>query len=297
MQAPLLQTGARVAVVSPSGVHDPARLAASVALAEGWGLSFALGWHHEARHRYTAGTPAERAADLAWALTAPDVDAVWFTRGGYGTAHLLDALPLDRLDDRPVIGFSDATALFTAMWGRRRGRAVHGPVLHSLADHADADSQEALRALLLDGVRPPLPGRRLAGPDVPVTAPVVGGNLCVLASAAGTPWALDARGCIVLLEEIGERPYRVDRLVTQLRQSGALDGCVGVALGDFLAPRHPADEALDMDEILADLLEPLGVPVVGGLPVGHGARNRAVVLGERATLTSAGLGVGGPHVD
>lgn len=291
MTAPLLQVGARVAVVSPSGVHDPERLARGVALGESWGLSFAMAPHVGARFRYTAGTVAERAADLTWALTAPDIDAVWFTRGGFGTAHLLEAVPWDRVDTRPVIGFSDATALFAAMWARQRGVAVHGPVLHSLADHTDRQSRAGLRALLLDGGPVHLPGAQVAGPVGPVEGPLIGGNLCVLASLAGTPFAPAARGCVLLLEEIGERPYQVDRLVTQLDRSGALDGVRGVVLGDFIAPRHDADAGIDMVEVLCDLLAPLGVPVVAGVPIGHGRRNAAVRLGGVVQLRADGLHV------
>ncbi|MEC8423479.1 MAG: LD-carboxypeptidase, partial [Myxococcota bacterium] len=240
MAAPLLQRGARVAVISPSGVHDPVRLAHGVALVESWGLAFSMGPHAEARFRYTAGTVAQRASDLVWALTDPDVDAVWFTRGGFGTAHLLESVPWEHLDGRPVIGFSDATALFAGMWARGRGTAVHAPVLHSLADHVDSRSRAELRAMLLEGGPVHLPGAQVAGPVGRVEGPLVGGNLCVLASLAGTPFAISARGCILLLEEIGERPYKVDRLVTQLHRSGALDGVRGVALGQFIAPRNDA---------------------------------------------------------
>ena len=291
MAAPLLHAGARVAVVAPSGVHDPERLVRGVALAESWGLSFSMGRHVEARFRYTAGTVAERAADLAWALTAPDIDAVWFTRGGFGTAHLLEAVPWDRLDDRPVLGFSDATALFAGMWARQRGVAVHGPVLHSLADHTDKQSREDLRRLLMDGGAAHLPGAHVAGPRGAVEGPLLGGNLCVLASLAGTPFAPSARGSVLLLEEIGERPYQVDRLITQLDRSGALDGVLGVALGDFLAPRHDADAGVDMVEVICDLLAPLGVPVVAGIPIGHGRRNAAVRLGTSVVLAADGLHV------
>lgn len=291
MAAPLLREGARVAVVSPSGVHDPERLSRGVALGESWGLRFTMGRNVRASFRYTAGTVAERAADLTWALTDPDIDAVWFTRGGFGTAHLLEAIPWDRLDGRPVLGFSDATALFTAMWARQRGLAVHAPVLHSLADHADERSRADLQRLLLVGGPQHLGGRQVAGPTGPVEGPLVGGNLCVLASLAGTAFAPTAEGCILLLEEIGERPYQVDRLVTQLDRSGALDGVRGVALGDFIAPRNDADAGQDIVEVICDLLAPLGIPVVAGLPIGHGRRNASVQLGSPVTLTEDGLHV------
>jgi muramoyltetrapeptide carboxypeptidase len=292
MGGPLLTEGACVAIVAPSGIFDPVRLSASVALAETWGLRFVEAPNLRRQFRYTNGTAAERTADFRWALTAPEVDAVWFARGGFGTVHVLEGVPWAQLDDRPVIGFSDATAFFAAQWARRGGRSVHGPVLHSLADHTDEESRDALRAMLVGAGPQDLPGRRVAGPAKAVSGPMVGGNLCVLASLAGTPDALDARGCILVLEEVGERAYRVDRLVTQLHRSGGLDGVIGVALGDFLAPKHPADAELDMLEVLIDLLAPLGVPVVADLPVGHGHRNLAFEHGALATLTPEGLRVG-----
>lgn len=292
MATPLLKPGARVAVVSPSGVHDQTRLERGMERIREWGLEPVLGQHVQARFRYTAGTVAQRAEDLCWALTDPTIDAAWFTRGGFGTAHLLEAVPWDALDGRPVIGFSDATALFTAMVARGVSGAVHGPVLHSLADHPDERSLARLRRLLLEGGAEVLPGRQVAGPAVAAHGPLVGGNLCVLASLAGTPYAPFADGSVLLLEEIGERPYQVDRLLTQLERSGALDGVRGVALGEFIAPRHPADADIDMAEVLHDLLAPLGVPVVAGLPIGHGAANAAVRLGARVRLDGDGLHVG-----
>ena len=280
----------RVAVVAPSGVFDPARLEKGMALAESWGLECVPSPNLGARHRYLAGTVEQRAADLRWAMTAPDIDAVWFARGGYGTAQLLAHLPLGELDDRPIIGFSDATALFCAMRGR--GRAVHGPVLHSLADLADRESQEALRALLLEGVHPPLPGTSLNGPVSPVIAPLTGGNLMVLASLCGTPWAWSARDHIAILEDIGEAPYRLERALHQLIDAGALDGVAGVALGEFTDCNPGANATWSTSDVLLETLAPLGVPVVAGLPVGHGSRNRAWTLGAIAELYSGGLRVG-----
>lgn len=282
--------GSRFAVVAPAGVFDPARLETGMALAASWGLELVAAPHLGAKRRYLAGTVQERAEDLAWALTDPDMHGVWFARGGYGTAQLLRHLPLDRVDDRPIIGFSDASALFSALRGR--GRAIHGPVLHSLADLADADSQEALRALLIEGRPSDLPGAPLNGYTDPVTAPLTGGNLTVLASLCGTPWSWSAAGHIAVLEDIGEAPYRLDRSLSQLLDAGALDGALGVALGEFTSCNPPPNANWTLLDVLGERLAPLGVPVVTGLPVGHGARNRAWTLGATATLHEGGLRVG-----
>lgn len=281
----------RIAVISPAGMHHRERLDASEALVRSWGHELVRGRHTGARGRYTAGRAAERLADLRWALRAPGVDAVWFTRGGFGTAHLLPALDLESVDERLVIGFSDATVLLQALHLAGRGRPVHGPVLHSLADHVDDASREAVRQILEGGSPAPWSGSLLAGPAVEVEGPLVGGNLCMLASLAGTPWALRASGCVLLLEEVGEAPYRLDRMVTQLVQSGALEGVLGVGLGSFSGSRPPEDASWTVRELLAELLGPLGVPVVDGLPVGHGAANRPWRVGSRVRLGPGGLRV------
>ena len=263
-----------------------------MALVESWGLRCRLMENLHARHRYLAGTAEQRLHDLTTALTVPDVDAVWFARGGSGTVHLLDGLPWAELYacKRPVIGFSDATSLLTAMWNRRVGRPIHGPVLHSIVDTSDAPSAEATRALLfgeLDEMEHKV--SHVTGPTGVVEGPIVGGNLCVLASLCGTPWQLDARGCILVLEDIGEWPYQLDRLVTQLRLSGMLDGVIGVALGDFSGGGPPKDADWTVREVLADLFSPLGVLVVDELPVGHGRANHPIPMGAHGRLSAESL--------
>ena len=280
-----------IAVVAPAGIHDPDRLAVSEALVRSWGHEIVHGPHLGARHRYMAGTRSERLADLRWALTAPGIDTVWFARGGFGTAHLLAGLELDRVDDRRVIGFSDATALLSPLAGLGRGTPIHGPVLHSLADHVDDESREGVRAMLVGVGTARLPGRWLAGPREVVEGPLLGGNLCVLASLAGTPWALRAAGGILLIEDVAEPPYKIDRHIEQLRASGALEGVRAVAVGELLGTRPPEGADWTLDELLIELLSPLGVPVLVDLPVGHGAHNQPFVLGRAARLDPEGLDV------
>lgn len=284
-----LRAGARVAVVAPSGVFDPARLEVGMEALRGWGLEPVEAAHLRARHRFTAGTVAQRADDLRAALADPSVEAIWFARGGYGTAQLLDAVDWSALRGRPLIGFSDATAAFAALRAAGLRGGLHAPVLHSLVDHADAASQAALRRLLMEGVAPRLPGRWLAGPAAPVQGPLVGGNLCVLASLAGTPWALRAAGAVLLLEDVAEPPYKLHRLLLQLRQSGALAGLAGLALGTFTGcePASAADYTLI--DVILDALDGLGVPVIGGLPVGHGPENWPVWMGAPVELSPEGL--------
>jgi len=288
----MLSEGARIAVVAPSGIFSPERLEAGTALIRSWGYTPVDGPNLHARDRLTAGTPAQRTADLAWAMTAPDIDAVWFARGGYGTVHTLDSLPWGKMDGRPVIGFSDATALFCAMERVGVPGAIHGPVLHSLADHTDEASREATRQMLAEGWKVHLPGRHLCGPAQPATGRVIGGNLCMLAAMAGTSWALQAQGAIVMLEDIAEPPYKIHRMITQLRLSGALSGVAGIALGCFTGTKIPEGASWTLDDLMVELLAPLNVPVIAGLPFGHGPANRPWRVGATGVLSGDGLDVG-----
>ena len=295
MADPLLPSGARIAVVAPSHPFREAGYQAGADLLRSWGYTLVEAPNLRKVHRYTSGTVEERCADLAWALTSPDVDAVWAVRGGSGSARLLDHLPWDAVvADRPLIGFSDTTALFAGCWRQGRGRPVHAPVLHSLTEHASEGTRAALRTRLQSGDTQ-LAGHWLRAPSKEVTAPLVGGNLCVLGSLCGTPWQLDARGCALLLEDIGEPPYKLDRMIGQLQASGAFDGVQAVLLGEFTGstPRLVEGQPTwTLHDQLTDLLAPLGCPVLAGVPVGHGPTNHAFAWGDPVHLTADGVRCG-----
>lgn len=281
----MLPSQARIAVVAPSHAFDPARVEAGMAVLRGWGYRPELLPHARERHRYFAGEDAARGADLRAAL-GPGWDAVWMARGGYGLARLLPGLaPFDR----PFFGFSDGTALLSWL-ADAGGRAVHAPVLSSLGTLVDDASRERLRALLAGEPLPPLRGEPWREGEA--EGPLRGGNLCVLASLCGTPWQLRGRGALVLLEDVGEPPYKVDRMLTQLRLSGALDGVAGFVLGEWSGCEPPRDADWGLREVLLDRLGDLGVPVLAGLPVGHGAANhalpftRARIRGDRLEVST-----------
>ncbi len=301
---PLLAPGARVAIVAPAGQFSAERLAAGCEQLRAWDLEPVEAPNLCARDLYCAGTASQRLADLDWALSDPQIDGVWAARGGFGCAHLLPELNPERWIAKPLLGFSDLTALLNplhqARWLQRGGQLVHAPVVQTLAAGpaegssvpvlVDAESRSVLWSLLR-GSAPALAGRWVGGPRPEHSAPVVGGNLAVLASLCGTPWQLQARGAIVLLEEIAEAPYRIDRMITQLLQAGALEGAVAIGVGDLLG-----SEACDASgrlysglELLVERLAPTGLPVVAELPFGHGPRNFAWPLGAQARLTPDGL--------
>lgn len=276
----MLPPNARIAVVSPSGAFTPSRLIAGMEVLKSWGycpemLPVTAAVCAGETWRYLAAEDLARKEELKTAFSGR-YDAVWASRGGYGIARLLPDLHLDSWASVPFFGFSDGTALLNPL--ARRGRpAVHAPVLQTLSDHIDEPSRKDLRSFL-EGRPRPLAGTRWTPGEA--QGPLVGGNLAMLASLCGTPEQLDARDAVVLLEEVTEAPYRVDRLLTQLLQSGSLIGAKALVLGDFVKCDPPAGAGYSLEQVLRERLEPLGLPILAGVPVGHGAGNRPIKLGK-----------------
>lgn len=210
------------------------------------------------------------------------MSAVFCARGGYGATRLLGLLDWDAMraaDPKALVGSSDVTALHSAFAVELGVASWFGPMPASatISDPAGPEPRtfESLTAALA-GAPPPITGDRVIVPGE-VTAPVTGGNLSLLAALCGTPYALSARGRIVLLEDVGEAPYRIDRMLTQLLQAGALDGAAGFVLGSWI-------DCGDPYPVLEELLTPLGVPVIAGLPIGHGEPQFSVLLGTLGAI-------------
>lgn len=278
---PLLSAGDRVAVVAPAGPTDPERVRRGAEVLRGWGLVVDdPGPVMPSGFDWLAGEDAARARALEEAWLATDVTAVWCTRGGFGSQRLLDHLDWRALGDaRPtwLIGFSDVTALHQAFAARLGVATILGPGIAALAE-VDEASRASMRALLLEGVGEPLAG--VPGGGGRASGVLVGGNLCVLAAGAGTPEVRPAQDSIAVLEDLGESPYRLDRLLTQLLRSGWFDGVRGIACGTF----SDCGDPVLVRRLLLERLGPLGVPVVLDLPIGHTPANRALLLGRPAHL-------------
>jgi muramoyltetrapeptide carboxypeptidase len=288
-----LEPGSRVAVVAPAGAPQPEAYAQGLALLEQryavirrYTLSPEAG--ERAQHLpYLAADDAARAAALNDALADPEVEAVICARGGYGCSRILEALDGEALGRRriPLVGFSDITALHA--WAAGLGLpSIHGPVVTQLPRLPDGDRAALFE--LLEGGAPtlsglePLSGGRASGL-------LVGGNLSLLCHLLGTPWAPELQGRILLLEEIGESPYRLDRLLTQLSLAGVFQRVAAVVLGqlqgcDAEQGVPPTRRFVSAREVLQDRLGAPGIPVVLDAPVGHGQRNVALPLGAVATL-------------
>ena len=292
-----LAPAARVALVSPAGPVAAERIAASEQRCRELELEPVVFPSASRRERYLAGTDAERLADLQAAFDDPGIDAVWALRGGYGTLRILDRLSLERQrrDPIPFIGFSDNTSLH-ARHAELGVVSFHGP--HP-AGELSSDADAWFRRVLFRD-EPPGALPRIAGPKpaclVPglAEAPLVGGNLAVLAAMCGARHALRARGAILFLEDVGEPAYKVDRMLLQLERSGALEGVTGLAFGRFTECDDPADTLC----VLRELAGRIGVPAVADLPFGHVAENLVLPVGAHARLdaSSAELTVTEPAV-
>lgn len=274
-------------VAPASPVRFPDRVEAGLALLAGWGLKTRVMPHVHATAGFLAGGDDERLADLHAAWADPEVRAVWCARGGYGCTRLADRLDpgLLRADPKALVGFSDATALHLAL-GRRGLVTFHGPMGEWNPARTGAHAAAALRRALTDprplGVLPTGPVTTL----VPGRAagPLVGGNLSLVAACIGTPDAPDTAGRVLLLEDVGEKPYRVDRMLRQLARAGLVDRVAGLAFGAFARCEDPRRPTFTVDEVLAAFADEVGVPALAGLPVGHGPGQLTVPLGVAAEL-------------
>jgi muramoyltetrapeptide carboxypeptidase len=251
---------------------------------------------------YLAGDDATRTSEVMAAFSDPETSAVWCARGGYGVMRLLDRIDFDviRRNPKVFIGFSDISALHIAI-GRRTGLITfHGPNLQDGFGKPDdmppANEAALWRLLVADAeqltkttyryethaIEPPLLRTVRGGITV---GPLTGGNLAVLCGLLGTPFEFETAGRILFLEDIGERPYRVDRYLVQLHLAGKLDGVAGVLLGDFSYDEgDPAEYAADVAALLDEFFAPLGVPVLAGFPAGHNPINLALPIGAQFQL-------------
>ena len=306
-----LRPGDRVRLVAASSALEGLeRLQKGIAVLEGWGLAVEAHPAPLRRWGYLAGADLERRGDLlasspdrsalagagaeagtgaAPAAGADQAALLACIRGGWGAARLLEQ-PL-ALPPSWLLGFSDVTSLLWAQRARGLGGAIHGPLVTSLATEPEWSCQR-LRDLLFGHPLADLQGIGWCGGSA--TGPLLAGNLTVATHLLGTRHLPNLQGAILILEDVGEAPYRLDRLLTHWRLCGALQQLAGIGLGRFTACDDPDGEPGDgsgeparrftAEQVLRDRTADLGIPVVAGLPVGHEPGNAALPLGVRARL-------------
>lgn len=279
---PRLSPGAPVTVIAPSGTVPPDRFEAGLARLA---TRYAVRWTPRIydQHGYLAGDDDARLAELMLALES-DTHAILCARGGYGTMRLLDRIDpaIVRAAEKLLVGFSDITALH-ALWLNAGVACVHAPTATQVGELPVADL-EALFACLEGALPAAMEGLTSVGTRATVSGPLVGGNLEVVKSLVGTPFAFPLAGAVLFLEEVGERPYRIDRSITQLALSGQLRDVSAVVVGGLTRCTEPNGRGPTAEEVVVERLSSLGIPVLMGLPVGHGERNLPLSLGRRVTV-------------
>lgn len=290
-----LKKGDTIGFVGPSGaVRTEGAIERAAALAEQAGFHVKLGESCGQKYGYLSGTDEVRARDVNAMFRDDAVDAIFCTRGGYGTMRMLDLLDYDAIRANPkvFVGYSDITAMHIAMLNQSGLATFHGPMATNWSDGGlDAFTAASLERAVMSGE--PMgellnaPGyfeRKTVNPGV-CEGVLVGGNLSLIAGTIGTPYEIDTKGRILFIEEVGERTYCVDRMLTQLRLAGKFEDCAGVVFGDFkdCPVEYPAF-GLTLEEVIRDVAAPCGKPIFTGLQCGHCSPKLTLPLGAACRL-------------
>jgi muramoyltetrapeptide carboxypeptidase len=303
LKPPVLRPGDTVGMVAPaSNAYEPEEIQIAKETMELYGFKVVLGQHINAQNGYLAGSDAQRAADVNEMFRRSDVRGIVTFSGGYGCSRILPLLDYAQIQRSPkvVVGHSDITALLIGIYQKTGLITFHGSSgLTGVGDYAMEHFRRAIMATQTIGAiaNPPKPASGTVERNnrlitiVPgrATGRLIGGNLTLMTNLIGTPFEPDTRGKILFLEDIGEEPYRIDRMLTQLWLAGKLQAAAGVALGRFIncEPkefRPSFFQTISLENVLRDRLEPLGKPTLYNLMFGHVRENAVLPIGATATL-------------
>ena len=283
---PLLSDGARVALVAPAGpLRNETDLSRAIDNVRSFAWEPVVGEHALARDGYFAGRDDQRVADFNQALRDEDIDAIWCLRGGYGAMRILDAIDYDAAARRPkpIIGYSDITALHSAFALRSEMVTYHGPTARAVLSEFSRSSLACAVVHGGDSCGAATSARVLRGGVA--SGLLAGGNLALLSALTGTPFAPRLTDAILVLEDIDEPVYRIDRMMRQLLLAGLLDGVRGIVFGMCTnCPEAADDGARHLDDVIGEIAVLLGVPTIIGAPVGHIDDQWTLPLGAPASL-------------
>ena len=280
-----LHAGDLVRIISPAGKAEPEYVKRATEVLRSWGLNVDVAPHALSESGRFSGTEKERCRDLIDALTDPNVKAIFCSRGGYGAVQLLDHLPIGQVCMRPkwLIGYSDITVLH-ALWSREGVISLHAPMSAHLAEYPDNESSHALKRILFghsvdyETATHPL-NRKGTG-----SGHLTGGNLSVLCGLRGTQYDFDYADSILFLEDIGEQPYKLERMLYQLKLGGVFEQIKGLIVGQFTeCPEDPGMKS-NIYEMIRSFTERYAYPVCFDYPVGHVAHNLPMPEGAKVQL-------------
>jgi muramoyltetrapeptide carboxypeptidase len=283
---PLLSAGAHVALVAPAGpLREDVELDKAKANVIRFGWEPVVMTNARARDGYLAGSDEQRARDINNAIADRDIHALWCVRGGYGAMRILDAIDYEGMRRTPkaLIGYSDVTALHAAFGVKSNLVTFHGPTARQTIPPFAFESLRNAVALGQDPCGEMPKARTLRGGRA--KGRLVGGNLAVLTAIDGSPYSPDYAGAILVIEDVNEAHYRIDRMLTTLHLSGALSGLAGLVIGRFTdIPKEFGDDEWSLERVLADAASRAGVPCVTDAPFGHIDDQWTLPLGAIAEL-------------
>jgi len=298
-----LKKGDTVGVITPGSALIGDAEQRTMSNLKSFGFKVIKSTNFNKRTGFIAGSDEERVDDIHEMFTNPDIDAIVCARGGYGTARILSMLDYDLIKSNPkvFIGFSDITALLYAIYERTGLVCYHGPVGSSKFTEFTTSS---LKNVLMDNTTKELrrpkewEGKSAESyqyktwNDGKASGGLIGGNLSIVCSLLGTPYDVTFEGKILFLEEVGESLYRVDRMLTQLLNSGKLDQCSGIVLGVFSSCEAKSggvddDDYVTLSKVLNDRLESLSIPIMYGMPIGHIDDNATIPVGVQAQMDTS----------
>ena len=294
-----LKKGDTIGLITPGSFIPDKALEKAINNVKKLGFKVVLGKHIRALRGFNAGTDEQRLEDLHAMFENPEIDGVWCARGGYGCTRLLPMIDYDlvKRNAKVLLGYSDITALHNAFYQKIGLVTFHGPVASStMTPYATSQFQKALmevneRQVIQLSAENKEVDNELYQPKTinkgKVQGTLIGGNLSLLAAMAGTEFEVDATDKLVFMEDIEEKPYRIDRMLTQLRQSSNLEKAAGFALGIFAdCVPEPEDRSLSLLETVEDRLQSIGKPTAYGLSWGHISNQATLPVGVQAELNA-----------
>lgn len=286
-----LQKGDTVGVIAPASPPDETTLHKGITVLEEIGLNVLVGRNINKKYGYLAGTDEERRMDFHEMIVRKEVKAIIFARGGYGTARIASLINYPLIANNPKIiwGYSDITYLHTAIRQRTGLVTFHGPMVMSIG-------KETVNPLSITMFKQLFQPTELVYSEKisPLTVyshgeaygKLVGGNLSLMTRSLGTPYEIDTRGKIILLEDIGEEPYKVDAMLNQLKLAGKLSNIAGVVIGDFAKAEPKEKPSLSLNDVFSHYFSNLSIPVMADFKIGHCEPNFSLPLGVPAHLST-----------
>jgi muramoyltetrapeptide carboxypeptidase len=287
---PPIQHGDAIGIVAPASAVDPSLTQQAIALVTQQGYIPVLGKAIYDQYGYLAGSDDARYNDLTQMFADPDIKAIFCLRGGYGTLRIASRLDYRLICHHPkwLIGYSDITTLLLAVYQQTTMLSIHGPMLAELPQSNNTSWWQTLWTMLAHPTRCiTYPSTKKAHCLFPGRAngPIIGGNLSLVTASLGTPFEIDTEGKILFLEEVGEHPYRIDRMLTQLRLAGKLQSANGIIFGHVTACDPPKNKpSIPLLEMLAEQMQLVGKPAYIGFPAGHSLPNVPILIGAPAKM-------------